>query len=432
MSRGGGGKGSGLARTQRPYTWPPLRAYNALADRVPRIGTSLGTMQELQTAALAAAGPDHRGRDEGQGDPGSGAFGDPSYLAGLESFLAALGTEADLSPTGRLFARGAIVSALTNRLLIERELATDPGILSRPVGPALVVLGLPRSGTTLLQHLLSLDPGNRSLRQWEASRPAPAPAIGAEAFDPRVRAAERATRILDRIAPAARTLHPTGPTLPCECVTLFANSFASLEFSAIYQVPSYTSWCLSADMRPHYAYYVTQLQLLARHDRRERWALKSPAHLFWMDELAQALPEATLIQLHRDPTEVLGSYCSLAAVLAATNARHVDRMAIGRFWVQTWVDGVRRAERARLTLPAARIHDVRYADLVADPVGCLQGVYQACGIPFTRRFETAIRSYLDGDGRRGTGRHGYTLEAFGLDPREVRAQFEEAGHVLWQ
>ena len=428
---------AGMARTRRPYTWPPLRAYNVLADRVPRLARSLGTVPELHAEALAAAGPAPGASPEGSEVFGSEAFGsevfgDPSYLAGLEAFRAALSGEADLSPAGRFFARGAIVSALTNRVLVQRELAEDPGLLRRPVGPAMVVLGLPRSGTTLLQHLLSLDPANRSLRQWEANRPAPAPVVGAESSDPRVQAAERATRVLDRIAPAARTLHPTGPRLPCECVTLFANSFASLEFSAIYQVPSYTSWCLGTDMRPHYAYYVTQLQVLGRHDHRDRWALKSPAHLFWMDELAQALPEATLIQLHRDPTEVLGSYCSLAAVLAATNARHVDRAAIGGFWVRTWVEGVRRARQARLTLPAARVHDVRYTELVADPVGCVARIYDACGIPFSGRFEAAIRSYLDGEGRHGTGRHGYSLEDFGLDPRQVLAQFEEAGHVLWQ
>lgn len=90
---------------------------------------------------------------------------------------------------------------------------------------------------------------------------------------------------MDRIAPAARALHPTGPRLPTECVALFANSFASPEYGVIYQIPSYVRWALATDMRPHYAYYAQQLQLLARHDQRDRWALKSPAHLFWIDEL---------------------------------------------------------------------------------------------------------------------------------------------------
>jgi hypothetical protein len=410
------------ARTDRPYTWLPVRAFNAVAARVPRLAQSIGSIEELHAAATAAVAP-------ARPDPDPDDFGDPAYLPGLWAFLAALHSEARLSPAGRVFARGAIVAALVNRLLIQRALRAEPEITRRAVGPAIVVLGLPRSGTTLLQHLLSLDPANRSLRQWEAARPAPPPAIGAEASDPRVRAAERATRMLDRIAPAARTLHPTGPRLPCECVTLFANSFASLEFSTIYQVPGYTSWCLSTDMRRHYAYYATQLQLLGWLDHRERWALKSPAHLFWVDELVRALPQATMVQVHRDPTQVLGSFCSLSAVLAASNASHIDRSAIGRFWLRTWVEGVRRARQAR---HAASIHDVRYLDLITDPVGCVAGVYQAAGLPFTSEYEAELRGYAARTRRDDVPRHRYTLESFGLQPAEVRAAFEEAGHVAWR
>jgi acyl dehydratase len=416
-------------RTDRPYTWLPVRAYNAMAARVPRLARSIGSVEELHAAAVAAAQPPARRATPGAGSPDPDDFGDAAYLPGLWAFLAALHSEARLSPAGRVFARGAIVAALVNRLLIQRTLAAEPEITRRAVGPAIVVLGLPRSGTTLLQHLLSLDPANRSLRQWEAARPAPPPAAGAEASDPRVRAAERATRLLDRIAPAARTLHPTGPRLPCECVTLFANSFASLEFSTIYQVPGYTSWCLATDMQPHYAYYATQLQLLGWHDSRERWALKSPAHLFWVDELVRVLPQATIVQVHRDPTQVLGSFCSLAAVLAASNASHVDREAIGRFWLRTWVDGVQRARRAGSD---ASVHDVRYLDLTADPVGCVAGLYEAAGLAFTGGYETALRGYAARTRRAGVPRHRYTLESFGLQPAEVLAAFEEAGHVAWR
>lgn len=407
--------GSPVASAPPSRAWLPVRVYNTLAERLPVPVPGLGGVAELHAAAAGKA-PD-------------ADFGDPEYLTGLRALLSALDTEADLTPAGRLFARGAVVGALTNRLLVQRALAAEPGIASRPVDPALVIVGLPRSGTTLLQHLLALDPANRSLRQWEAARPAPPPQPGADSFDPRVAAAERAVRTLDRLAPAARVLHPTGTWLPCECVTLFANSFTSLEFSTIYQVPSYTTWCLGTDMRPHYAYYATQLQVLGWRDHRQRWVLKSPAHLFWLEQLAAALPRVGLVQVHRDPTEVIGSFASLAAVLAATNARRVDRVAIGRFWLRTWAEGVRRAQAARRTI-GNPIHDVRYKDLVADPIGCVADLYAAFDLPFTRFFETAMRDHLARP-RRGDGRHAYALETFGLRAADVHEQFEAAGHVLW-
>ena len=132
-------------------------------------------------------------------------------------------------------------------------------------------------------------------------------------------------------------------------------------------------------MRPHYAYYARQLQLLAWRDRRARWALKSPAHLFWVDELVEALPDVALVQLHRDPAEVIGSFSSLVAVMAATNSATVDLAAIGRTWARHWADGVARAERSRARTSAGRIHDVRYTDLVATPVDVVAEIYRTYG-----------------------------------------------------
>ena len=400
------------------YRWLPLRLYNAVADRVPPVAGSLGRVDELHDEATRATGLTD--------------FGDPAYRPALEALHAAFGAEADLTAAGRRFARGAMVGALTNRLTIQRELSAEPDIARRAVGPAIVVLGLPRSGTTLLQNLLALDPANRSLRQWEASTPAPPPLVGAESTDPRVRASERVTWLLDHIAPAARVLHPTGPRLPTECVTLFANSFASLELSAIYQVPSYTDWVLSADMRPHYAYYATQLRLLAWHDHRERWSLKSPAHLFWVDELVQALPEARIVALHRNPAEVLGSFCSLASVMAATNARVVDRDAIGTFWVKTWAGGVARAEQARRGPAGSRVRDLRYADLVADPVGAVAGLYQSWDFQLSDSFVAAMRDYLGRNPQHRGGAHRYSLTDFGWSGDAVQDIFAAAGPERWR
>ena len=146
-------------------------------------------------------------------------------------------------------------------------------------------------------------------------------------------------------------------------------------------------------MRPHYAYYVQQLQLLGWHDRRERWSLKSPAHLFWVEELVEALPESRLVMLHRDPDQVVASFCSLTTTLAGTNARTVDRTALGAFWVETWADGVTRPEQARTGSSPIGYFDLRYADLVADRSTAVRRVYAAFDLPFTEEFAAAISQH---------------------------------------
>lgn len=401
---------------ETPYQWWLVRAANRAARMRGGAASRLPGVEELVQAARRATGSDDLGGDD--------------FLEPLGVLLRALDEEADLTPVGRWFARGALLGALVNRIRIARALADDPAIAARPVGPAIVVVGLPRSGTTLLQRLLSLDPDTRSLRQWEAQQPAPPPQVDADPGDPRIRASRRATWLLDRLAPDARVLHPTGARLPTECVGLFANSLTSLEFGVIHQVPRYVRWCLQADMAVRYAYYATQLQVLGRHGARARWALKSPAHLFWTQHLLAALPESVIVQVHRDPEEVIASYCGLVEVHTAISARAVDRAAIGPFWTDVWCEGVRRAEQVRRDAPSARWLDVRYRDLVADPVGTVAGIYDHVGEPFPDALAAAVRRGMDDDPRpRRQVATRPSLARYGLDAHTVRERFEAASGV---
>lgn len=397
-----------------PALWAPLRAYNAVVPRLPWADTRLPGRAQLVADAV---------REVSGAQPAD--LADDGWGAGLDAFLSALREEADLTPAGCRFAAGVLRSGLVNRLRIQRAVAADAAITARPVGPATVVVGLPRSGTTLLQHLLALDVQNRSLRQWEASRPYPSPGADPAADRRRIRSAERSTRLLDRLAPQARVLHPTGPGLPTECVTLFANSFASLELGVIYQVPSYVDWCLQADMRPHYAFYARQLQFLSRHEQRPRWSLKSPAHLFWLEELTEALPESRVVFLRRDPIDVLSSFCRLVMVMSAATARRVDPHAVGAYWSRTWAEGVRRATRARTRIAPGRWFDVEYRDLVTDPVRTVSAIYDAFGLPFPNGLARRVRDHLVAHPVRISNVR-YSLEDFGLDVGAERARFDEA------
>lgn len=352
-----------------------------------------------------------------------------AWRHGLDILVDSLRREADLTPAGRFFARGQLENALRNRLLIEAEIAGAPDLLSRPIDAPIVLLGLPRTGSTLLQTLLSLDPDNRSLWHWEAAAPAPAPHGDLDADDPRVAGARRAVALVDRLAPEAGRLHPVGADRPTECVTLFVNSFASLELACINWVPSYLQWCLATDMAPHYDYYVRQLQVLQRHNHRARWVLKSPAHLFFIPQLARVFPNARLVQLHRDPAQVLASYFQLVMVLSRIGNPRLDPRRIGPLWTAVWANAVHRADAARRSLQLDVV-DVEYRRLVADPVGTVHEIYEQLGLRVGVEFGRRLHSHVAHD-RYASGRRGeLALEYFGVTERQVRAAFDqEAGDV---
>lgn len=383
-----------------------LRAVNRVGALVPGA--------PLDPHALAA---EARART-GLRDLGSEEFREP-FVVQCE----ALEAEARLTPVGRRFARGQVVGALVNRLQLAEHVRCRPDVLEAPVRRPIVVIGLPRTGSTLLQHLLAQDPASRMLLQWEASSPFPPPRSSTYRSDPRIAATDRAMARLDRLAPDARALHPVGAELPTECVTLLANSFASLEVPTIHWIPSYLDWFLDADLRPHYRYLRTQLQVLQADCPGARWVLKSPAHLFALDALLDALPDAVVVQTHRDPLEVIPSFCSLSATLAAISSDHVDPVAMGRRWSPLWAEALDRAAAVRAARPDVPVVDVGYRDLVADPLAQLERIYAAADLPLTACTRDAVRRHLATDGHHARPRHDYSLSKFGLDEAEERERF---------
>jgi len=260
------------------------------------------------------------------------------------------------------------------------------------------------------------------LRNWEATTPTPPPRAG-DVDDPRIAASERGMKLLDYLAPDARALHPVAPDLPTECVTLFSNSFASLELATINFVPSYLRFCLGTAMGPHYDYFRRQLLTLQWHDPRERWLLKSPAHLFWLGELLDALPGAQIVQTHRDPLDVLASFCSLSAVLCGIGSDHVDQRALGELWAPVWAEGLERTRAVRAERTDDRFVDVHYPDLVGDPLGTVRRIYAGFDLELSPEAEQGMRRYLDEHPQHGAGVHTYTLEQFGLDRITESARF---------
>ncbi len=353
-------------------------------------------------------------REANATDSGTGT-GTDEYLEPMRVLLGALEDEAQLNFVGRFAARSQVVTLLANRIQMQDWWARHPEILDGAVAAPWFVVGLPRSGTTFLQQLLACDDANRTLRFWEATRPTPPPDRETYDSDPRITSARRAQRVLDYVAPDANAIHPVGATAPTECVSLLAHSFASLEFGVINHVPAHVTWCLQADLRPHYDYFRRQLQLLQWRCGAERWMLKSPAHLLALDALFETFPDAHVVWLHRDPLTAVASHCSLVAVLQAIGTDRLDLRGIGREWPHVWATVLERAVGSRDRLGDERFVDLQYDDLLADPIETVRGLYRAFGVDLELDVETRMRTYVANHPQRARGVHVYAPSDFGID-----------------
>jgi hypothetical protein len=395
---------------ERPHRPLALRLVNAAGRALERAGHE-GASLERDSLIEAA-----RRRT------GLANFGDPAFRRPLEVLLASMEHGADLHPAGRLMARQNLIRILANRLRIENTIHNHPGILETPMQDPVIITGLQRTGTTLLNRLLGIDPALRWLRSWEAVNPAPWHEEGDR--DPRIRAARLAQASVRWLAPDFFAIHPVDAESSEEDVLLFEYALVSQVPEATMKVPTYSRWLeREADWKAAYRYYERVLRVLAWQRPVGRWLLKSPQHLEHLDVLLDVFPDARVLVTHRDPTRCQASFCSMMAHAWGIFTDAIDPHEVGRHWGSKQVRMVERAMAARDAAPADRFLDILYADLVSDPVGQAQRALDFLGMDLDPEVERGMRRHLEDNPRRRHGRHRYALEDFGLERQEVDARF---------
>jgi hypothetical protein len=328
----------------------------------------------------------------------------------------------DLPPDDQVTARleALITGRLANRLGIEdwyrrRREPTEPVI-----GPV-IIHGLPRSGTTALEYLLSIGSTFRYQRRWEITEPVPPEGATGDADDPRRRAAlERASG-----AGGGSVQHISEVDGPVDDGSVLALDFHNQELG--YPLPAYTTWWRSASLKTTYGYHERVLRMLHADRPPERWLVKAPYHNFHLDDLAAQYPDARFVMTHRDPAAAVASACSTVAT-AQRNALPDYTLApedLGRFLLEHLVDGLEQALTARTAIGEPRFLDVTQAELEADPVGTAGRVYDWLGLPLDRPTGTAMAEWAAANARGARGEHRYRAEQYGLTDDRIRAKFKD-------
>lgn len=352
-------------------------------------------------------------------------FGSPYYREGLERTVEALNTEAELNDMGRIIQHATISNALIQRLKIEDTYKQHPDIEDEVVAGPVFVIGLPRTGTTALSQLVAADPQFRSLRMWESQQPTPPPEAATQHTDPRIAAAEAGTKMLYEMFPLMKALYNSEATAATECQDLMGMSFRTFHFDGVVRVPSYLGWLMDCDMGETYAFHRKVLKLLQWHCKPNLWHLKTPVHVFALDALVAAYPDAKFMWSHRDPAKVMASVCSLIQYVHSWSSDRDDAEELGAEQLASWSEGIRRAMAFRQRVGDERFADVSFADLQTDPVSTLQSAYSKLGLRFGDATLRSVEHWAQGHQPGDRGVHEYRLSDYGLTPDQVRAGFAD-------
>ena len=364
--------------------------------------------------ALIAQACEETGADDFDGD---------TWREGLALLLDGFVTEARLSDLGVEVAALDVMRALKNRLLITAWRKTHPAVAEQQIGRPIVIVGQPRTGTTILYDLLAQDPGLRAPLTWEVDNPCPPPAPESYDDDPRIADTQASIEMSELIIPGFMAFHPMGALVGQECVRIFSGEFCSMIFSVQYRLPTYYKWLLyHADHRPAYRYHRKFLQHL-QSGVPGQWLLKSPAHLWQLDALVAEYPDALIVQSHRDPLNVISSISALSHHLRRLASDDTTVAECAQQSREEIVVGLERGMKLRDSgvLSPDQVIDVQFAEFIRDPFATIRSLYERLGRELTPVAERRMRDHLaahPGDG--GGGR--YTWSDTGLDAAEIREQ----------
>lgn len=350
-------------------------------------------------------------------------FGAGMYREGMGHLLESLERDARLPDSGRADATALIRHRLVNRLKIEQWYKAHPDTEDVSIDGPIIVAGLPRTGSTALGNMLSLDPRFRSLRGWEQKDPVPPPVRGEEEHDPRRMRLQQTYDDLYRTDPLKASQHIHEVDASTEDTEVLGLEFAAQQMTL--PVWSYFDWWRDADMRPAFAYHRRMAKLLGSRCPPNLWLFKAPHHKFHLEAVVNAYPHARFIMTHRDPAKVVPSYCSLVTNVwpKGTAERH-DPHDVGRRISRHLHVGVERAMAARQRIGDERFIDIHHTDLNRDPLGTLRRIYDFLGLELTEAMRSSVTNWLTLHRSGAHGEHRYTAEQYGLSETTLRSEFD--------
>jgi hypothetical protein len=352
-------------------------------------------------------------------------FGNEWFLEPMAQFIAAANAEARMTHAGFDAQSEVIVKGLVSRLRMIDDIKRHPEILEEKLDVAGIILGLPRTGSTIFHRLLASAPGMTALQWYEAQNYAPFP--DEQPGNPADRRAY-AQAMIDgwlSVAPELASIHPLDPQAPDEEILVLGQMFVSTMVEAMTFVPSFSRWLDTYDQSMGHEDLKTILRYLQWQNpsrRGKRWILKSPSNLPYTELAANAFPDAILIMTHRDPLQTVPSYISMQATLYAL-ASNISDKEVGDFWFPRLVEWMRRFEGARKRIGEHRFVDIDYRDVAREPREQAIRVLRKMGIEMSADADTALEEFMAGNKREQRPAHDYSLNRFGLEDSQVRDAF---------
>lgn len=357
----------------------------------------------------------------------------PEAEMGLRKLVHSINMEGKPNPFGALAVKGLLERTLYGRYKVEQTISLNPQILIEKIEQPVFIVGMPRSGTTILHALLHEDPDHRSPQAWECLLPYPVPKPENYEDNDQLNAVRKEFGHLFKLIPDFLRKHYMAADSPQECIGINALDFNSFQFFAQLYLPSYLEWFNNhADKLSTMRFHKRFLQYLQSGGvKSKRWLLKSPVHLMRLPELFEIYPDARIIMTHRHPFEVVPSTASLISSVRSLYSDNEIAERTGHEQAETWSLYLSKfLNSIKLLNKDDQIIHIRFEDFVSDQVNTVKRIYEKFGWAMSTEALERFTHFLKQNPKDKHGRHAYSLKDFNLKESNINSMYGDYIHFL--
>ena len=362
--------------------------------------------------------------DQAKSETGLSDLGEPLFFEGLNRLIDSINNEANLNEIGIQAQPIRIQGLLTNRLRFEEDLKKFPEILDQEIIAPIVIVGLPRTGSTMTHRLLASDPNHTAMLWWEGRYPALLPGEKRGDIETRMELGKAEVDAVVAASPEALDIHPWDYKGADEEILLLEHNFLSTVPESFMALPSYSEWIEDQDHTLAYEdlkKFIQYLQWQNPGREKKRWVLKSPHHLGFIDKMISVFPDAKIIQTHRDPIKTVPSFCSMCANLFEPLTTNFDKVFIGKHWSNKLTRALNHCMNISEQHPNNFL-DLEFLNMIKDPIDEMKKIYEFIGEPFGEKTEVAMEAWRE-ENKHEMGAHKYSLEEYDLTESQINDNF---------
>ena len=362
--------------------------------------------------------------DQAKSETGLSDLGEPLFFEGLNKLIDSINNEANLNEIGIQAQPIRIQGLLTNRLRFEEDLKKFPEILDQEIIAPIVIVGLPRTGSTMTHRLLASDPNHTAMLWWEGRYPALLPGEKRGDIETRMELGKAEVDAVVAASPEALDIHPWDYKGADEEILLLEHNFLSTVPESFMALPSYSEWIEEQDHTLAYEdlkKFIQYLQWQNPGREKKRWVLKSPHHLGFIDKMISVFPDAKIIQTHRDPIKTVPSFCSMCANLFEPLTTNFDKVFIGKHWSNKLTRALNHCMNISEQHPDNFL-DLEFLNMIKDPIDEMKKIYEFIGESFGEKTEVAMEAWRE-ENKHEMGAHKYSLEEYDLTESQINNNF---------